>query len=102
MRRTRAVLTRTTPHIGYAFVEGWQVVNGEYVEPSAPKCPVVVGTPEYVLAIHAGAKRRFPTIRKFFVGDRSIDDSRDDQANKLRWLVVGVVDEMTVWLLPVR
>jgi hypothetical protein len=44
--------------------------------------------------------RRYPTIRKLFVGDRPIDDRRDDPATALRWLVDGVVDEVVVWLLP--
>jgi hypothetical protein len=31
MRLTRSVITRTTANIGYAFVEGWQLVGGVYV-----------------------------------------------------------------------
>ena len=53
------------------------------------------------MAIHEDAERRFPSIRKFFVGDRLIDDSgRHDPASDLRRLVAGEVDEVTVWLLP--
>jgi hypothetical protein len=100
MRLTRCIITRTTANIGYAFVEGWQVVSDQYVELKAPTHPVVVGTPEYILAILDCAVRRYPTIRKLFVGDRPIDDRRDDPANALRLLVSGRLDEVVVWLLP--